>query len=78
MTLASTHGEMDWTLVGDGAMDVVVVTNQEQAAIEAALNALQVAVLLAARMDADQAELRCAIERAVAELATLKPKAEQR
>ena len=58
-------------------MDVVVATDPQQAAIDAAVNALQAAVLLAARIQADQAELRGAIDRAAQALATLKPMEEQ-
>ena len=45
--------------------------------IDGAVNALQAAVLLAARMEADQRELRDAIDRAATTLATLKPKEER-
>ena len=58
-------------------MDVVVPTDPVRAAIEAAAHALRIAVLLATRIEADQRELRCAIDRAAAELATLKPQEEE-
>lgn len=52
----------------------VVATDPEKAAIDAAVNAIQAAVLLAAQIEVDQAELRRAIDRAATALATLKPK----
>ncbi len=55
-------------------MDGVVASDSEKAAIDAAVNALQAAVLLAARMEADQRELRDAIDRAATTLAVFKPK----
>ena len=58
-------------------MDVVVATDPEQAAIDAAVHELRIAMLLAARIEADQAELRCAIERAAPELASFKSKEKQ-
>ena len=58
-------------------MDGVVASDSEKAAIDAAVNALQAAVLVAARMEADQRELRDAIDRAATTLATLKPKEER-
>ncbi len=47
-----------------------MASDSEKAAIDAA-------VLLAARMEADQRELRDAIDRAATTLATLKPKEER-
>ena len=52
---------------------MVVATDQIRAAIDAAANALQTAVLLAARLEVDQTELRRAIDRAAMALAALKP-----
>jgi len=49
-------------------------TDAERAAIDATVNALQIAVLLAARIDADHEELRRAITRAARSLAALAPK----
>jgi hypothetical protein len=45
-----------------------------KAAIDAAANALQSALLLAARLEAEHADLRSAIERAAKALAALKPR----
>lgn len=45
-----------------------------QAALDALANSIAVAVLLAARLEADRAELRRAIDAAAAALNTLKPK----
>ena len=42
-------------------------------AIDEFANALQIAVLLAAKLEADQAELRRVIDRAAAALASLRP-----
>ena len=50
-----------------------MATDPIRAAIDAAANALQTAVLLAAKLEADQTELRRAIDRAARALATLKP-----
>ena len=58
-------------------MDGVVASDSEKAAIDAAVNARQAAVLLAARMEADQRELRDATDRAATTLAALKPKEER-
>ena len=44
--------------------------------IASAAHARRLAVLLAARIDADQAELRCAIARAAAERAAFTPREE--
>jgi hypothetical protein len=52
----------------------VVATDPRGAAIDAAVNALQAAVLLAGQIEMDQAELRRAIDRAAQSLAMLKPK----
>ena len=57
-------------------MDVVVASDPIRVAIDAAVNALQTAVLLAAQIDADQRELRRAIDRAALALAQLKPGAQ--
>ena len=67
----------DWTPSRNRAMDVVVATDPIRAAIDAAANALQTAVLLAAKLESDQAELRRAIDRAARALATLKPSADR-
>jgi hypothetical protein len=48
-------------------------TDPIQAAIDEAVNALQTAVLLAAQIEADQRELRRAVDRAAGALASLKP-----
>ncbi len=55
----------------------VHANDAETRAIDAAVNALQVAVLLVARIDADHDELRRAIVRAARSLATLRPKREE-
>ena len=52
---------------------MVVATDPIREAIDAAANALQTAVFLAAKLEADQAELRRAIDRAARALATLRP-----
>ena len=52
---------------------MIVATDPIREAIDAVANALQTAVLLVARLEADQAELRRAIDRAARALATLKP-----
>jgi hypothetical protein len=57
-------------------MCVLVASNPERAAIDAAANALQAAVLLAAQIAADQHALRQAIDRAARALAALKPSEE--
>lgn len=49
-------------------------THEEKAAIDDAANALQIAVLLAARIEADQEELRRAITRAARSLAAINPR----
>ena len=54
-------------------MDVVVPSDPIRGAIDEAVNALQTAVLLAAQIEADQRELRRAIDRAARTLAALKP-----
>jgi len=51
-----------------------VATDPDRAAIDAAVNALQAAVLVAATLEADHAALRHAIDRAAHALATLTPK----
>lgn len=55
-------------------MDVVVNGDWIHAAIDEAVNALQAAVLLAAQIEAEQRELRGAIDRAARALAALAPK----
>ena len=52
-------------------MDVVVNGDRIRAAIDEAVNALQEAVLLAAQIEAEQRELRGAIDRAARALAAL-------
>ena len=54
-------------------MCVLVANDRIRAAIDEAANALQTAVLLAAQIEADQRELRRAIDRAARALAALKP-----
>ena len=54
-----------------------MATDPIKRAVDDAVNALQSAVLLAAQLEGDQAELRRAIERAAHALATLTPKEEQ-
>ena len=54
-----------------------MATDPIRAAIDAAANALQMAVLFAAQIEADHRELRRAIDRAAKTLATLKPKEER-
>lgn len=44
-----------------------------RAALDTVVNAVQAAVLLAARIEADQMALRAALDRAAAALTTLKP-----
>jgi hypothetical protein len=51
---------------------VVVATDPIREAFDAAANALQTAVLLAARLETDQTELRRAIDRAARALAKVK------
>jgi len=53
-------------------------TNAEKAAIDDAVNALQIAVLLTTRLDADQEELRRAITRAARSLAAINPRRSDR
>ena len=50
-----------------------MATDRIRAAIDEAANTLQTAVLLAAKLERDQAELRRAIDRAAKALATLHP-----
>ena len=52
-------------------MDVVVNGDRIHAAIDEAVNALQAAVLLAAQIEAEQRELRRAVDRAARALAAL-------
>ena len=59
----------DSTSAATGAMDGVVA-NDPAPPIASAAHALRPAVLLAERIEADQAKLRDAIARATAELAT--------
>jgi len=54
-------------------MCVLVASDRIRAAIDEAANTLQAAVLLAAQIEADQRELRRAIDRAARALAALKP-----
>ena len=58
-------------------MDVVVATDPIRAAIDEAVNAFQTAVLLAAQIEADQRELRRAVDRAARALPALKPSADR-
>ncbi len=58
-------------------MHVCMPNDAEKGAIDAAVNALHVAVLVVARIDADHDELRRAIVRAARSLATLQPKREE-
>ena len=58
-------------------MDVVVDSDRMPAAIDEAVNALQAAVLMAAQIEADQRELRGAIDRAARALAALTPKTDR-
>jgi hypothetical protein len=55
-------------------MDVVVDIDRIHAAIDEAVNALQAAVLLGAQIEAEQRDLRRAIDRAAGALAVLIPK----
>jgi hypothetical protein len=55
-----------------------VPTDPEKAAIDEAANALQIAVLLAARIATDQEELRRALTRAARSLATCAPTLDDR
>jgi hypothetical protein len=55
-------------------MDVVVDAGRIRVAIDHAANALQAAVLLAARIEADQRELRAALDRAARALTALAPR----
>lgn len=54
-------------------MDVVVDNDRIHAAIDEAVNALQAAVLLAAQLEAEQRDLRRAIDRAARALVALTP-----
>jgi hypothetical protein len=54
-------------------MDVVVDNDRIRAAIDGAVNALQAAVLLAAKIEAEQQDLRRAIDRAARALKSLTP-----
>jgi len=65
--------QFDWTRARDRAMDVVVADDRIRVAIDEAANALQAAVLLTAQIEADQRELRRAIERAARALAQVQP-----
>lgn len=58
-------------------MDVVVDSDRIHAAIDEAVNALQTAILLAAQTEAEQRELRRAIDRAARALAALTPKTDR-
>ena len=60
-----------WTSPLTRAMDVVVERDRIAAAIDEAVNALQSAVLLAAKIEADQQTLRRSIDRAARALAAL-------
>ena len=53
---------------------MVVDSDRIHAAIDEAVNALQAAVLLAAQIEAEQRDLRRAIDRAARALASLTPK----
>ena len=75
-TFASLHSfrRYDWTPSRNRAIDVVMASDPVRAAIDGAANALQTAVLLAAKLEADQVELRRAVDRAARALAALKPR----
>jgi hypothetical protein len=50
-----------------------IVATDPARAIDEAVNALQAAVLLATKLEADQSDLRAAVDRAAQALARLKP-----
>jgi hypothetical protein len=55
-------------------MTVVVDASRNRVSIDNAANALQAAVLLVARIEADQRELRAALDRAARALTALAPR----
>ena len=68
------HGHIGLDVCPEEWRHRVVPTDPVRAALDEVSNAIQSAVLLATRLDADQTELRRAIDRVARALATIKAK----